>query len=337
MRPDLSDHSPVADASKPIKSRRTHRKATLDSLRVAKEAEQFAGLPDGIKHHLQLVETLGDAAPLLGIGHSVLRLVQKLATYTQPKDWQPGHRPIVWPSNDNLARCLGLSEDGVSRLIRSAVRAGVFTMKDSPTRQRFGKRGNDGHVIAAVSFGFDLSPIAIRSAEIKETADKHLAMIRARAGACRRISIARAAILQSLEAAEDAGLWAAGFETLHTRLEALALPRRHSRLTLAEAEHFADRLAALQTEARALFEVAALNPSVATTCDGQNPSAPRATAEPLNTTTATSSQHQRQALHCRAQQARERRALAFAADTEPRIRQHRLKKIFSLQFLNDFP
>ena len=104
-------------------------------------------------------------------------------------------------------------------------------------------------------------PFLPLSPEIKETADKHLAMIRARAGACRRISIARAAILQSLEAAEDAGLWAAGFETLHTRLEALALPRRHSRLTLAEAEHFADRLAALQTEARALFEVAALNGS----------------------------------------------------------------------------
>ena len=296
MRPNLSDPSPVADPpdaaapkSKPVKPRRTHRKATLDSLRVAKEAEQFAGLPDGIKHHLQLTEALGDAAPLLDIGHTVLRLIQKLAAYTQPKDWEPGHRPIVWPSNDNLARCLGLTEDGVSKLIRAAVRAGLITMKDSPTRQRFGKRGKDGHIIQAVTYGFDLSPLAMRYAEIKETATKHQAMIRARAGACRRISIGRAAILQSLEAADGAGLWASGFETLQTRLEALALPRRHSGLTLAEAEHFAERLAALQDEARALFEAASTNPSVATTYAGKNPSAPIVSSEPLNTTTPTSS------------------------------------------------
>jgi replication initiation protein RepC len=265
-----------------------HRKATLDSLRVAKEAEAFSGLPEGVSHPRHLLDIFVEAAVPLGVPQPVVKLIEKLFTYTNPKDWQPGSRPIVWPSNDNLALSLGLSHDAITASIRQAVRFGYLAMKDSPNRQRFGKRDKQGRIVLAGSFGFDLSPLAIRYAEHKAAADKHKAEIRARADACRRISIARAAIAQAIEAADESGVWSPGWDQIETRLEGIGIPRRFAALSLKEASHLADRLAALHGDAKALFAVAVENPIPSISCDPKITGMPGEISEPKNNTTPNS-------------------------------------------------
>lgn len=239
---------------RPISS--PHRKGTLDSLRVEKEAMTFSGLPERITHPIQLLDTLKRAAPELGIPRSAIWLLDKLMAYTSPKDWGQGTRPLVWPSNDCLRQSLDLTESGITSAIRHAVRLGLVVMKDSPTRQRYGKRDKTGHIILACSFGFDLSPLATRYEEFRAAAERHERIVHERAAACRRITIHRHKLAQILETADEQGLWSPPWDDLKSRQAALDVPRRFGHLTLDEAGHIADRLATIEADARALLDTA---------------------------------------------------------------------------------
>lgn len=135
---------------------------------AARLAEAYAGLPEGVSKAM-LLDRFERAAPRLGIGDGLVRLIRALVRVTAEQDWTGGiFRPIAWPSNDMLGEELQRSRTVVQGLIRAAVKAGLVHMKDSGNGKRYGYRGDAGEIVEA--FGFDLSPLAVRWDEFADLA-----------------------------------------------------------------------------------------------------------------------------------------------------------------------
>jgi replication initiation protein RepC len=179
------------------------RRMTPGLLKADRSAEGFGGLPDGVESPGQLLAALKAAAPRLGISPRLVHAVDWLFCFTQPQDWEPDARPIVWPSASMQQTSLGLEPTQVKEINRRLIELGLVTMRDSPNGKRYGKRDPKGHIVEA--YGFDLSPIAARHAEFKRLAEEQRAERRAMARLRRRATIARKAIIQILETAQEYG------------------------------------------------------------------------------------------------------------------------------------
>jgi replication initiation protein RepC len=162
-------------------------------------AERFEGLPEGVSKG-QALAALKQAAQPLGISPRLRDAVDALFAFSAPQDWQPGARPIVWPSNRKLETTLGLARRQVQNVINGLIRANLITPIDSPTGRRWGHRdAKTGRIVEA--YGFDLSPIGLRYDEFVAIAERAAAEERERAGLRRRLTIARKAIQQIAETA----------------------------------------------------------------------------------------------------------------------------------------
>jgi replication initiation protein RepC len=143
-----------------------------------------------------------------------------LFRFTQPQDWDKGGRPVVWPSARMQQESLGLSPTQVKAINRELIELGLVTMKDSPNGKRYGKRDPKGRIVEA--YGFDLAPIAARHAEFVRLAAEgraeRLAMGRLR----RRATIAKKAIVQILETAQEYGFAGEEWQMLAREMAALA-------------------------------------------------------------------------------------------------------------------
>ena len=198
------------------------RRMTPGLLKADRAAESFAGLPEGVKSPGQLLATLKAAAPRLGISPRVVHAVDWLFRFTQPQDWEEGSRPIVWPSASTQEEALGLSSTQVKEINRRLIDLGLITMRDSPNGKRYGRRHEKtGHIIEA--YGFDLAPIAMRHAEFVRLAEEGRAERAAMGRLRRRATIARKAITQILETAQEYGF--AGEEWITLAGETAALVR----------------------------------------------------------------------------------------------------------------
>ena len=196
------------------------RRLTPGLLKADRTAAGFAGLPEGVTSPGQLLAALKAAAPRLGIAPRLVHAVDWLFRFTQPQDWEKDRRPIVWPSALMQQEALGLSEPQAKRLTRALIEAGLVTMKDSPNGKRYGRRDPGGRIVEA--YGFDLSLVALRHAEFVRLAEEgraeRLLMGRLR----RRATIARKAIIQLLETAQEYGFDGAEWQTLARETRALA-------------------------------------------------------------------------------------------------------------------
>lgn len=203
------------------------RRLTPSLLQADRTAEGFVGLPEGVTSGAVLA-ALKAAAPRLGLAPRLVHAVDWLFRFTQPQDWERGGHPIVWPSAALQREALGLSETQVKAINRALIEAGVITMKDSPNGKRYGQRGRDGRIIEA--YGFDLSPLAARYAELVRVAEEARAE-RAEMGRLRRrATIARKGITQILETAAEYGLeggdWAGLAREARTLAKALKTVER---------------------------------------------------------------------------------------------------------------
>src|SRR5271166_5409719 len=179
------------------------RRLTPGLIKVDRVAESFAGLPDGVTVHGQLLAAFKAAAPRLGLSTRLVHTVDWLFKFTQSQDWGRGGRPIVWPSALLQQESLGFSETQAKRLNRCLIEAGLVTMKDSPNGKRYGKRDPKGRIVEA--YGFDLSPIAARHAEFVRLAGEARAERMEFGRLRRRATIARNGIIQILETAAEYG------------------------------------------------------------------------------------------------------------------------------------
>lgn len=94
-------------------------------------------------------------------------MIDKLFGYSPAADWNnKDASPIVWPSNEVLARQLGLSISTARHHLRGLAAAGLIAHASHPTYQRRGVRDEQGNIVEA--FGIDLSPIIMRYDELLE-------------------------------------------------------------------------------------------------------------------------------------------------------------------------
>ena len=189
------------------------RRLTPALLKADRSAEGFAGLPEGVESPGQLLAAFKAAAPRLGISPRLVHAVDWLFCFTQPQDWEEGTRPIVWPSAQMQQGALGLGPSQAKEINNHLIELGLVTMKDSPNGKRYGRRHEQtGRILEA--YGFDLSPIAARHAEFvrlaKEAKAERAVMGRLR----RRSTIARKAIVQILETAQEYAFDGEEWETL---------------------------------------------------------------------------------------------------------------------------
>jgi replication initiation protein RepC len=196
------------------------RRMTPGLLKADRVAESFAGLPEGVKSPGQLLAALKAAAPRLGISLRIVHAVDWLFRFTQPQDWEHGSRPIVWPSASMQEEAFGLSATQFKEINRRLIELGLITMRDSPNGKRYGRRHEKtGHIIEA--YGFDLAPIAMRHAEFVRLAEEGRAERAALGRLRRRATIARKAITQILETAQEYGFAGEEWTTLAHETAAL--------------------------------------------------------------------------------------------------------------------
>ena len=170
------------------------RRLTPAMLPTARLADGFAG---GDITPGQALAAFKAAAPFLGIGPRVAQAIDWLFRFTQPQDWQPGARPIVWPSAAMMSAELGITETQTKRLNRHLAELRLIVMRDSPNGKRYGHRDRSGRIIEA--YGFDLSPIAQRIEEFRALAEAGREERAVVAKLRRRASIARASLRQTWE------------------------------------------------------------------------------------------------------------------------------------------
>src|SRR5271167_3716615 len=105
------------------------RRLTPGLLQADRTAESFAGLPDGVTMHGQLLAALKAAAPRLGLSPRLVHAVDWLFRFTQPQDWEGGRRPIVWPSSSMQQEALGLSPSQAKAINRALIESELITMR----------------------------------------------------------------------------------------------------------------------------------------------------------------------------------------------------------------
>jgi replication initiation protein RepC len=175
------------------------RRLTPLHIQVQAIAERFEGLPDSVSKG-QALAAFKQAARPLGLSPRLRDAIDVLFAFSAQQDWQPGARPIVWPSNRKLETTLGLGRRQVQNVLNALIRAKLITPVDSPTGRRWGQRdARTGKIIEA--YGFDLSPIGLRHAEFIAIAERAAAEERERAALRRRLTIVRKAIQQIAETA----------------------------------------------------------------------------------------------------------------------------------------
>src|SRR5512132_467236 len=175
------------------------RRLTPAHVQAQATAERFEGLPEDVSKG-QALAAFKQAGQPLGISARLRDAVDVLFAFSQPQDWQPGARPIVWPSNRKLETTLGLARRQVQNVLSALIRANLITPVDSPTGRRWGYRdAKTGKIVEA--YGFDLSPISLRHAEFVAVTERAAAEERERAALRRRLTIARKAIQQIAETA----------------------------------------------------------------------------------------------------------------------------------------
>ena len=201
----------------------------------------------------QVLAAFKAAAPYLGLRPNVVHAIDWLFRFTDPLDWQPSSRPIVWPSAAMQQQELGLGPSQVKNLNRHLVELGLVVMRDSPNGKRYGRRDPQGRIVEA--YGFDLSPLASRCPEFRAQAEAGREE-RVRVQALRRrATIARNGIRQLLETAVEQRIagrdWEAHQEAATTASRGLAALGSSGEMEMAVA-----RLERLQSDMRRYLEAA---------------------------------------------------------------------------------
>ena len=157
--------TPVVSNEGAIPSGAGLRRTTTASLAAQNYARQY-GQATRITRTAAL-RVAKKVAPALGLKGTTIALIDILFAFSKSQDWTTQDVvPVVWPSNDVLSERLGVEVWAVRYHLRQLVEAGLIAYSDSPTYRRWGRRDEGGVIVEA--YGINLSPIAVRFAELTE-------------------------------------------------------------------------------------------------------------------------------------------------------------------------
>ena len=233
--------------------RRTLSLAQVASQMVAKERP-----PEAAAHKWKIFRALCTARARLGLSERSLAVLNALLTF-HPETVLTGDDLIVFPSNEQIAlRAHGMPSSTMRRHLALLVDAGLIIRRDSPNGKRYARKGRDGAVSQA--FGFDLSPLVARAAEIEGLAEEVMAEERALRCARERITLARRDIVKMIATGlEEAiplpttGQGPSTWEEIHAAYRAV-VSRISTNSGLAELEQIADELGALADDLLKVLE-----------------------------------------------------------------------------------
>ncbi|NSY14957.1 plasmid replication protein RepC [Agrobacterium vitis] len=100
-----------------------------------------------------------------GLQDRALAVLDALLTFYPDAQLDAENGLVVFPSNAQLSvRAHGITESTLRRQLRALVDAGLIQRRDSPNGKRYAHRSRDGEIEQA--YGFDLSPLLARAAEL---------------------------------------------------------------------------------------------------------------------------------------------------------------------------
>jgi replication initiation protein RepC len=230
------------------------RKITPPMFSTLAAAERFVGGPDLTPG--KVLAAFKAAAPTLGYRPSVVHAIDWLFRFTQPVDWQPGSRPVVWPSASMQQEAFGVGPSQVKKMNRQLVELGLVAMRDSPNGKRYGRRKNNNpHAAIIEAYGFDLSPLADRFTEFQAIVEEAQKTRARKQKLRRRASIARNGIRQIIETAAEQHFTSPEWQ--RWQVDAMQAGRGIAGIMDADEMEFAVlRLERLQAEIRQALEAA---------------------------------------------------------------------------------
>ena len=208
------------------------------------------GNESGTVDKFQLLRALTEARLAFGLGDRAIAVLDALLTFHQDRELNGAEATVVFPSNRELGlRTRGMADRTLRTHLRTLVRCGLVLRRDSPNGKRYSLKDDRGRVEQA--FGFDLSPLALKAAEIFEAAER----ARAYWKACRKVraeitvhlrDVSR--IIETAREEERNGDW----DAMESRLRSLS--GRVGRTTpLDEHEPRRDELVALRSDVESLY------------------------------------------------------------------------------------
>jgi replication initiation protein RepC len=175
---------------------------------------------------------------------------------------------IVFPSNHQLSRrAHGMPASTLRRHLAVLVDAGLIVRRDSPNGKRYARKDDTGEI--ELAFGFDLSPLVVRSEEFEslaadiEAEARALKLVRERITLCRRdIAKMIATGIEEAVPTRRGGQGPADWQVVHAAFRAIVdqIPRTATRQEL---EPIADELSQLADDVLNLLEthIKSKNPS----------------------------------------------------------------------------
>jgi replication initiation protein RepC len=198
------------------------RPLSLAMLAAQAATRDFAAKPDAsetVVHKWRLFRALTEAKGPLGVTDRALSVLHALLSFHQEtaltlpeveaKQGEEGDSPspgiVVFPSNRELSiRAHGMAPATLRRHLASLVEAGLIIRRDSPNGKRFARRGQGGEI--AEAFGFDLTPLIARAAEIENLAEEVRIENRATALLREKITLVRRDIVKMIETGMEEGV-----------------------------------------------------------------------------------------------------------------------------------
>ncbi|WP_165225840.1 plasmid replication protein RepC [Affinirhizobium pseudoryzae] len=112
-----------------------------------------------------------EARERLGLQDRALTVLDALLTFYPESELNCDNGLVVFPSNVQLSvRAHGITGTTLRRHLAALVEAGLIQRKDSPNGKRYAHRDKSGDIEQA--FGFDLSPLLTRAAELANLAQE---------------------------------------------------------------------------------------------------------------------------------------------------------------------
>lgn len=119
----------------------------------------------------ELLRDLCTARQAFGVTDRDLAVLNALVSFHPNAALSDNDNLIVFPSNAALSdRAHGMAESTLRRHLAALVRAGLILRHDSPNGKRYARRGGDGEIARA--FGFDLRPLLVQAADIRQAAQQ---------------------------------------------------------------------------------------------------------------------------------------------------------------------
>jgi replication initiation protein RepC len=227
---------------------------------VATQVVASARPPEKVVHKWKIFDTICTARPRLGVPERALTVLNALLSF-HPETALTGEDDlIVFPSNHRLTlRAHGMPASTLRRHLAVLVDAGLIVRRDSPNGKRYARKGAGGNNLER-AFGFDLSPLVVRSEEFEglaadiEAEARALTFVRERITLCRRdIAKMIATGIEEAVPTRRGGQGPADWQEVHQAFRSIVerIPRTATREQL---EEIADELSQLADDVLNLLE-----------------------------------------------------------------------------------